>query len=91
MSEQRDEWRSTVRAAGVLVGKITAPQSVSAASSWDTLPGKPFDTIGAGLKVVDRVLEVDTTNAVEQDNTKPITAAAVYAEVGNINALLATI
>lgn len=91
MNEQRGEWRSTVRAAGVLVGQMAVPQSVSVASSWDTLPGKPFDTIGAGLKVVDRVLEVDTTNAVEQDNTKPITAAAVYAEVGNINALLATI
>ena len=30
------------------------------------------------------------TNA-EQDNTRPITAAAVYTEIGNINALLATI
>lgn len=28
---------------------------------------------------------------VEQDNTRPITAAAVYTTVGNINALLATI
>ena len=27
----------------------------------------------------------------EQDNTRPITAAAVYTEIGNINALLATI
>lgn len=27
----------------------------------------------------------------EQDNTRPITAAAVYTTVGNINALLATI
>ena len=27
----------------------------------------------------------------EEDNTKPITAAAVYTTVGNINALLATI
>lgn len=30
-------------------------------------------------------------NAVEQDNTRPITAAAVYTEVGNIDALLQTI
>jgi hypothetical protein len=29
--------------------------------------------------------------AVEADNTRPITSAAVYTEVGNINALLATI
>lgn len=37
------------------------------------------------------VLSVDKATAVAQDNTKPITAAAVYAEVGNINALLETI
>lgn len=91
MSEQRGELRGTVRATGALAGAVAIPQVVGGASSWDTLPGKPFDTIGAGLKVVGRALEVDTTNAVEQDNAKPITAAAVYAEVGNINALLATI
>lgn len=34
---------------------------------------------------------VPPANSVEQDNTKPITAAAVYTEIGNINALLATI
>lgn len=37
------------------------------------------------------VLSVHKANEVEADNTLPITAAAVYAEVGNINALLATI
>ena len=36
-------------------------------------------------------LSVVTTDAVAQDNTHPITAAAVYMEVGNINALLQTI
>ena len=30
-------------------------------------------------------------NSAQQDNTKPITSAAVYTEIGNINALLATI
>lgn len=34
---------------------------------------------------------VTPANNVEEDNTRPITAAAVYTEVGNINALLATI
>lgn len=34
---------------------------------------------------------VAPANAVEADNTLPITSAAVYMEVGNINALLATI
>jgi len=34
---------------------------------------------------------VAPANSAEQDNTRPITAAAVYTEIGNINALLATI
>lgn len=34
---------------------------------------------------------ITPANAVEEDNTRPITAAAVYTEVGNINALLAAI
>ena len=34
---------------------------------------------------------ITPANSPEQDNTRPITAAAVYTTVGNINALLATI
>lgn len=50
-------------------------------------------TIGDGLKLnaATNTLSVDTANSVEKDNTKPVTSAAVYTEVGNINALLATI
>ena len=50
-------------------------------------------TIGDGLKLDPdtNTLSVDTAAAVEKDNTKPVTSAAVYTEVGNINALLATI
>ena len=50
-------------------------------------------TIGNGLKLdaATNTLSVDTAAAVEKDNTKPVTSAAVYTEVGNINALLATI
>lgn len=50
-------------------------------------------TIGPGLKLdaSTNTLSVDTAAAVEKDNTKPVTSAAVYTEVGNINALLATI
>ena len=49
--------------------------------------------IGTGLKLdtETNTLSVDTADAVEKDNTKPVTSAAVFAEVGNINALLATI
>lgn len=49
--------------------------------------------IGNGL-ILDaktNTLSVDTASAVERNNTKPITSAAVYAEVGNINALLSTL
>lgn len=38
-----------------------------------------------------QVLSVNTADDVEQDNTLPVTSAAVFAEVGNINALLGTI
>ncbi len=49
--------------------------------------------IGSGL-ILDaktNTLAVDTADAVERDNTKPITSAGVYLEIGNINALLETI
>lgn len=36
-------------------------------------------------------LSVDTADEVEGDNTRPITAAAVYSTVGNIEILLGTI
>lgn len=61
------------------------------ACEWNEIDGKPFTTIGDNLKVVCGALTVDTANDVEQDNTRPITSAAVYVEVGNINALLALI
>lgn len=37
------------------------------------------------------VLAVNTTDAMEKDNTLPITSAAVFATVGNIEILLKTI
>lgn len=48
--------------------------------------------VGSDLQITpEGVLSVQKADAVEQDNTHPITAAAVYTEVGNINALLQTI
>lgn len=49
--------------------------------------------IGAGLRLdpEGNILSVDTADAVEQDNTRPITSAAVFTAVGSIDALLATI
>lgn len=56
----------------------------------ESIEGSAYE-IGEGLKVTDNVLSVDTVDAVEEDNSKPITSSAVYVEVGNINTLLATI
>lgn len=49
--------------------------------------------IGSGLKLDDatNTLSVDTATDVEEDNTRPITSAAVYQTVGNIEILLGTI
>jgi hypothetical protein len=43
------------------------------------------------LSLKNGVLSVNTATDVEADNTLPVTSAAVYTEVGNINALLETI
>ena len=48
--------------------------------------------VGENLKIsADGVLSVDTATAVEEDNTRPITSAAVQTTVGNIEILLKTI
>lgn len=48
--------------------------------------------IGDGLRFDESgKLAVDTAKAVEQDNTKPVTSAAVYTEIGNIEVLLAAL
>lgn len=54
-------------------------------------PGTDGYIIGDGLKLEGRRLSVDTATTVDEDNTKPITSAAVFTEIGNINALLETI
>ena len=43
------------------------------------------------LSFVDDVLSVNRANTAEEDNTLPITSAAVFTEIGNIDALLQTI
>lgn len=58
-----------------------------------------IDPLPEGGQTGDILMRVGDTGATwetpassaEQDNTRPITAAAVYTEIGNINALLATI
>lgn len=53
--------------------------------------GMPFDIDNKTLVVENGVLRVNTINDVQQDNTQPITSAAVYTTVGNIGAILDTI
>ncbi len=52
--------------------------------------GVQFET-DETLSLKDGVLSVNTAKKVEQDNTLPITSAAVYTTVGNIGAILDTI
>ena len=47
--------------------------------------------IGAGLKIVDGYLTVDTADAVAEDDPRPVASAAVYVELGNVEALLGNI
>lgn len=43
---------------------------------------------GSGIKIEGNTISVDAADAVEPDNTKPITSAAVATQIGNIDALL---
>ena len=49
--------------------------------------------IGSGLKFDQstNTVSVDTATEIEQDNTRPVTSAAVYETLGNIEILLETI
>ena len=75
------ELQGSMRAGGALTGRL------GGSSGGGAVPYK----IGDGLKVVENELMVDTADAVEEDNTRPVTSAAVYVEIGNIEALLAAL
>ena len=48
--------------------------------------------VGENLKIDENgVLSVDTATDVEQDNTKPVTSAAVHVQLGNVEVLLASL
>lgn len=57
----------------------------------DIVQGSIEFTTDETLSLEGGVLSVNTAMDAEQDNTLPITSAAVYTEIGNINTLLATI
>ena len=71
---------------------ITDLETIRSGSTPATVEKLGLVRIGENLKITkDGILSVDTANAVEQDNTKPITSAAVHAAIGNIEVLLAAL
>ena len=77
---------------------LKANISASAPNSKDyVLPPATKTTLG-GVIVGDNLIvdssgkiSVDVATDAEEDNTRPISSAAVYAEIGNINILLSLI
>lgn len=53
--------------------------------------GTVFRPDGETLLLENGILRVNTADVAEEDNTRPITSAAVATQVGNIEALLKTI
>ena len=71
---------------------ITDLETIRSGSTPATVEKLGLVRIGENLKITkDGIISVDTANAVEQDNTKPITSAAVHVTIGNIEALLAAL
>lgn len=74
----------------VAINEVLAKANTGGSGEGGT--GQSFK-VGDGLKLdlETNTLFVDTASEVEADNTKPITSAAVYTTVGNIEVLLSTI
>lgn len=70
---------------------LTEEQKAQARKNIGADVGVNFTTDETLTLSDDGILSVNTADDVEQDNTLPVTSAAVFAEVGNINALLETI
>lgn len=81
------EWNS-----GLLKLGIPAGQNGDATVSIASRETAGVVIVGENMKIDGNgVLSVDTANAAEKDNTRPITSAAVHTEIGNIEILLSTI
>lgn len=81
---------------GGLSGALSVPKSGGGGSTYVLPPATRSELggviVGDDLMVTEEGrISVDKATSVEEDNTRPISAAAVYTEIGNINALLATI
>ena len=89
--EPEKGWVDKVLEAGTSA-KEAAERAEEAAKQAESAVPSGSLSIGNGLKWESAgKLAVDTADKVEQDNTKPVTSAAVHTEIGNIEALLAAI
>ena len=89
--EPEKGWVDKVLEAGTSA-KEAADRAEEAAKKAESAVPAGSLSIGDGLKwAADGKLTVDTADKVEQDNTKPVTSAAVHTEIGNIEALLAAL
>lgn len=80
---------SDITASGALGQTVVVGGTVLRPATTTSLGGI---IVGEDLEITSSgVLSVAKASAVEPDNTRPISAAAVYTEVGNIAALLQTI
>lgn len=71
---------------GVTVGTPHNPKKIAESLTFEDLGLAFDDTLKFNSET--NKLSVNTADKVEQDNTKPVTSAAVYTVVGNINAIL---
>ena len=89
--EPEQGWVDKVLAAGSSAEEAAERAEKAAKKAESAVPAGSL-TIGNGLKWESPgKLAVDTADKVEQDNTKPVTSAAVHTEIGNIEALLAAL
>ena len=83
-------WSGTTLTVTSASGTSSADLKGEKGDKGDKGDGVSFTT-DASLTLENDVLKVNTANAVEADNTLPVTSAAVYELVGDIESLLATI
>jgi hypothetical protein len=71
---------------------LTPEQKAELSGDWEDLNNKPFTAIdNETLIVTNGVLKVNTTDAAEQDNTRPITSSGVHVILGDIETILEAI
>jgi hypothetical protein len=87
-----DAYQKVLSGLGDLDGlKTTDKSSVVAAINEIRASATGAFEVDKSLNYQNGVLSVNCADEVEEDNTLPVTAAAVYTEVGNIRVLLETL